>query len=34
MILAADGNDEPMREWTKAELAAVICDQLETLQSD
>jgi phosphopantothenoylcysteine decarboxylase/phosphopantothenate--cysteine ligase len=33
MILAADGNDEPMREWTKAELAAVICDQLETLQS-
>jgi len=33
MILAADGNDQPMREWTKAELAAVICDHLETLQS-
>ena len=25
-ILAADGQDEPLREWTKRELAAAICD--------
>ena len=27
-ILAADGRDEPLRTWTKAELAAAICDRL------
>jgi phosphopantothenoylcysteine decarboxylase/phosphopantothenate--cysteine ligase len=30
-ILAADGQDEPMREWTKRELAAAICDRLAKL---
>jgi phosphopantothenoylcysteine decarboxylase/phosphopantothenate--cysteine ligase len=33
MVLAADGDDEPMREWTKAELAATICDRLTALLS-
>jgi phosphopantothenoylcysteine decarboxylase / phosphopantothenate---cysteine ligase len=33
MVLAADGDDEPMREWTKAELAAAICDRLTALLS-
>jgi phosphopantothenoylcysteine decarboxylase/phosphopantothenate--cysteine ligase len=27
-ILAADGSDEPIRTWTKAELADAICDRL------
>jgi len=30
-ILAADGEDVGMREWTKAELAAAICDRLAKL---
>jgi phosphopantothenoylcysteine decarboxylase / phosphopantothenate---cysteine ligase len=30
-IVAADGRDVPMRTWTKAELAAAICDRLEEL---
>lgn len=30
-ILAADGQDEPLREWTKRELAAAICDRLAKL---
>jgi phosphopantothenoylcysteine decarboxylase/phosphopantothenate--cysteine ligase len=30
-ILAADGQDEPLREWTKGELAAAICDRLAKL---
>jgi phosphopantothenoylcysteine decarboxylase/phosphopantothenate--cysteine ligase len=33
MILAADGDEEPLREWTKAELAATICDRLTALLS-
>jgi phosphopantothenoylcysteine decarboxylase / phosphopantothenate---cysteine ligase len=33
MVLAADGDDEPMREWTKAELAATICHHLAALLS-
>ncbi|MDP9331287.1 MAG: bifunctional phosphopantothenoylcysteine decarboxylase/phosphopantothenate--cysteine ligase CoaBC [Actinomycetota bacterium] len=33
MILAADGRDEPLRTWTKAELAARICDRLVELLS-
>jgi phosphopantothenoylcysteine decarboxylase/phosphopantothenate--cysteine ligase len=28
MLLAADGDDVPLREWTKGELAAIICDRL------
>jgi phosphopantothenoylcysteine decarboxylase / phosphopantothenate---cysteine ligase len=28
LILARDGDDEPVREWTKRELAAAICDRL------
>ncbi len=32
-ILAADGRDEPLRTWTKAELAAVICDRLAAPRS-
>ena len=28
MILSADGPDEPLRTWTKAELAAAICDRV------
>jgi phosphopantothenoylcysteine decarboxylase/phosphopantothenate--cysteine ligase len=31
MILSADGDDVPLREWTKRELAAAICDRLRTL---
>jgi phosphopantothenoylcysteine decarboxylase / phosphopantothenate---cysteine ligase len=30
-ILAAGGEDVPLREWTKAELAAAICDRLAAL---
>ena len=30
-ILAADGQDEPLRGWTKRELAAAICDRLAKL---
>ena len=30
-ILAADGEDVGMREWTKPELAAAICDRLAKL---
>jgi phosphopantothenoylcysteine decarboxylase/phosphopantothenate--cysteine ligase len=30
-ILAADGADIPMREWTKRELASAICDRLAKL---
>jgi phosphopantothenoylcysteine decarboxylase / phosphopantothenate---cysteine ligase len=30
-ILSAAGDDEPFREWTKAELAAAICDRLAAL---
>ena len=30
-ILAADGTDVPMREWTKRELASAICDRLAKL---
>jgi phosphopantothenoylcysteine decarboxylase/phosphopantothenate--cysteine ligase len=30
-ILAAHGQDEPLREWTKRELAAAICDRLAKL---
>lgn len=30
-ILAAEGSDEPLRGWTKAELATAICDRLATL---
>jgi phosphopantothenoylcysteine decarboxylase / phosphopantothenate---cysteine ligase len=33
LILAADGQHEPVREWTKAELAAAICDRLAALLS-
>jgi len=33
MLLAADGDDVPLREWTKAELAATICDRLARLLS-
>lgn len=28
MILTADGSDEPLRAWTKAELATAICDRV------
>jgi phosphopantothenoylcysteine decarboxylase / phosphopantothenate---cysteine ligase len=31
LILSADGRHEPLREWTKADLAAAICDRLESL---
>jgi phosphopantothenoylcysteine decarboxylase/phosphopantothenate--cysteine ligase len=31
MLLAADRDDVPLREWTKAELAAAICDRLGPL---
>lgn len=31
MILSAAGDDEPLREWTKRELAAAICDRLAKL---
>jgi phosphopantothenoylcysteine decarboxylase/phosphopantothenate--cysteine ligase len=30
-ILSSDGADVPMREWTKASLAAAICDRLASL---
>ena len=30
-ILAADGEDVPMREWTKRELASALCDRLAKL---
>jgi phosphopantothenoylcysteine decarboxylase/phosphopantothenate--cysteine ligase len=30
-ILAADGQDEPLRGWTKRELASAICDRLAKL---
>jgi phosphopantothenoylcysteine decarboxylase/phosphopantothenate--cysteine ligase len=30
-IIASDGEDEPLRVWTKAELAAEICDRLAKL---
>jgi phosphopantothenoylcysteine decarboxylase / phosphopantothenate---cysteine ligase len=30
-IVAADGQDEPMRNWTKRELAGAICDRLAKL---
>jgi phosphopantothenoylcysteine decarboxylase / phosphopantothenate---cysteine ligase len=33
LILSADGRDEPLREWTKAQLAAAICDRLAALLS-
>ena len=31
MILAADGHDEPLRTWSKPELAVAICDRLVSL---
>jgi phosphopantothenoylcysteine decarboxylase/phosphopantothenate--cysteine ligase len=31
MILAADGDDEPLRTWTKAELASAVCDRVAAL---
>jgi phosphopantothenoylcysteine decarboxylase / phosphopantothenate---cysteine ligase len=31
LILSADGSDEPLREWTKPDLAAAICDRLQSL---
>ena len=31
MILAASGDDEPLRTWTKRELAGAICDRLAKL---
>ncbi|MCI0632999.1 MAG: bifunctional phosphopantothenoylcysteine decarboxylase/phosphopantothenate--cysteine ligase CoaBC [Actinobacteria bacterium] len=33
-IVAADGQDEPLRDWTKAELASSICDRLAKLLPD
>jgi phosphopantothenoylcysteine decarboxylase / phosphopantothenate---cysteine ligase len=33
MLLAADGDDVELREWTKPELAAAICDRLIALLS-
>jgi phosphopantothenoylcysteine decarboxylase / phosphopantothenate---cysteine ligase len=33
MILGRDGRDEPLRTWTKRELAAAICDRLAELVS-
>jgi len=32
-ILSRAGDDEPLREWTKAELAAAICDRLSKMLS-
>jgi phosphopantothenoylcysteine decarboxylase/phosphopantothenate--cysteine ligase len=32
-ILSRTGDDEPLREWTKAELAAAVCDRLTKLLS-
>jgi phosphopantothenoylcysteine decarboxylase/phosphopantothenate--cysteine ligase len=34
MILAADGDDEALRTWTKSELAAAVCDRLAALLDD
>jgi phosphopantothenoylcysteine decarboxylase/phosphopantothenate--cysteine ligase len=31
MILSADGDDEPLRTWTKTELAVAICDRIASL---
>jgi phosphopantothenoylcysteine decarboxylase/phosphopantothenate--cysteine ligase len=31
MILSASGDDEPLRTWTKRELASAICDRLSKL---
>jgi phosphopantothenoylcysteine decarboxylase/phosphopantothenate--cysteine ligase len=31
MLLAADGEDVGLRRWTKAELAAAVCDRLAAL---
>jgi phosphopantothenoylcysteine decarboxylase/phosphopantothenate--cysteine ligase len=31
LILGADGHDEPLREWTKADLASAICDRVQAL---
>jgi len=31
MILAADGRDEPLRVWTKPDLASEICDRVVEL---
>ncbi len=31
MILSAEGADEPLRTWTKAELAGAICDRIVSL---
>jgi phosphopantothenoylcysteine decarboxylase / phosphopantothenate---cysteine ligase len=31
MILSADGEDEPLRTWTKIELASAICDRVVSL---
>jgi phosphopantothenoylcysteine decarboxylase / phosphopantothenate---cysteine ligase len=33
LILSADGDDEPLRERTKADLAATICDRLQAMLS-
>jgi len=33
-LLAREGDDAPLREWTKLELAKVICDQLVALFSE
>jgi phosphopantothenoylcysteine decarboxylase / phosphopantothenate---cysteine ligase len=33
MVISADGRDEPLREWTKPDLAAAICDRLAELLS-
>jgi len=30
-VIAADGQDEPLREWTKLELASAVCDRLAKL---
>jgi phosphopantothenoylcysteine decarboxylase/phosphopantothenate--cysteine ligase len=32
-IIGADGAEEPLRPWTKAELAAVLCDRIAALLS-
>ena len=31
MILSRDGSDEPLRTWTKTELAGAICDRVAAL---
>ena len=31
LLLSATGDDEPLRTWTKRELAAAICDRLAKL---